>query len=477
MTSSFHASLVNQPDTHELMNKASSRRPSTCYRLILWLWVSAVVLAPVWFGANTSVIWAGHAIIFGILLAAYGIWDLRADRSLRLSIRYLRVPLVAIGLLATWAAIQSLPIVPPKWQNPIWAAASSALGEQIGGTISVFPEAGVIAILWMATAATVFFLAHEFGSEAERARLIFHAIVFSGGAIAAYGLLVYLSGNAFVLWRPKQAYLLALTATFVNKNTFAAYAGLILTVTFGLMLDVLGREDRSGSRSGGQLLALGVIFLIVSAALILAGSRAGTAVAVIGVAMVAVLGGIRIAYRRRFAIVGFALGALVIFGCAATFGDFLASKLARFGVDLDSRLALDHSVFEAIKASPWLGSGLATFEQAYPPFRAAALQQSGRWEYAHDSWLESLMTLGIPAALLLWLIFVWILVRCMTGALRTGANSIYPAIGAGVGVLAAAQSVIDFPFQIQGFAFPCLAVLGVAVAQSWPQYLSRQVAT
>jgi O-antigen ligase len=174
-------------------------------------------------------------------------------------------------------------------------------------------------------------------------------------------------------------------------------------------------------------------------------------------------------YHRRAVLGAFAAGALAILGSMAVFGNFLAARMMHFDRDFSDRLALDQSVIAAIKASPWLGYGLGTFEQAYPPFRASTLQQSGRWEYAHNSWLEALMTLGVPAGLLLWVIFGWILARCLIGALRRGETAIYPTIGAGVMVIAATQSLIDFPIQIQGFAIPFLAILGVAVAQSWPR--------
>jgi len=134
---------------------------------------------------------------------------------------------------------------------------------------------------------------------------------------------------------------------------------------------------------------------------------------------------------------------------------------------MGTRLAVDGRVLAAIKVAPWTGSGLGAFQQAFAAFRDASLATQGRWEYAHNDWLEALMTLGIPVGLMVWLIFGWILVRCFRGALDRARDAIYPAIGAGVCALAFTHTLVDFTMQIQGFAFPFLAIVGVGVGQSW----------
>jgi O-antigen ligase len=439
--------------------------------VVFWLWLCAVLLSPVWFGANTPVVWGAHAIAFGLLLALFG--SLR--RPLAVPLRRLRVPLAALAIVVLWAAFQSADFAPEAWRHPVWKLASAAIGKDVGGAISVYPEAGVTAILWMATAAAVFFLAVQYGRDARRACLVLFATAVAGGAIAAYGLAVYLTGNKWVLWRPKYAYLDALTATFINRDTFAAYAGTVLTIAFGFVVGELGglRPLRvTGWVRIVALLLLGGVLALVSAALILSGSRAGTAVAVLGIGSISLLAVARSRSWRGMLVALCAAGGLAAIGFAASSGRLLTARLLWFDRDLNARLALDRSVLEAIAARPLFGYGLGAFKEAYPPFRALALQQSGRWEYAHNSWLEALMTLGIPFGLVLWLIFLWMLARCLAGALRRGQDAAYPAIGAAVGILAAAQSLVDFPVQIQGFAIPLLAILGVAVAQSWS---SREV--
>lgn len=461
--------LHGEPTNREGLAKRGSKPALDA--AVFWLWLCAALLSPVWFGANTPVVWGAHAIVFGLLLAGFAI----VSRPLKVPIRRLRVPLAALTIVVLWAAFQSASFAPEAWRHPIWKLASAAIGRDVGGALSIYPEAGTVALLWTATAAAVFFLAVQYGRDPQRACLVLFATAVAGGAIAVYGLAIYLTGNKWVLWRAKYAYLDALTATFINRDTFAAYAGTVLTIAFGFIVGELGglRPLRAtGAVRVVALLLLGAVLVLVSTALVLSGSRAGTAVAVLGAGSVSSLAVARSRSWRGMLVALCAAGGLAAIGFAASFGGLLTARLLWFDRDLNARLALDRSVLEAIAARPLSGYGLGAFREAYPPFRALALQQSGRWEYAHNSWLEALMMLGIPVGLVLWLIFLWMLMRCLAGALRRGQDALYPAIGAAVGILAAAQSLVDFPVQIQGFAIPLLAILGVAVAQSWS---SREV--
>src|SRR5262249_51195607 len=74
------------------------------------------------------------------------------------------------------------------------------------------------------------------GRSAERARCMFLALSIAGFLYAGYGFLVEVSGVKLVLWYPKIWYPDSLTATFVNRNNYATYAGLGLIVASGLVI-------------------------------------------------------------------------------------------------------------------------------------------------------------------------------------------------------------------------------------------------
>jgi len=439
------------------------------------IWLAAVALAPVWFGSNTQLVWAAHALLFGIAAAVYAIGGIARPHPLPVPITRLKLPLVALALVLGWAAIQTIQGVPSFLQNRLWSEAATVLGNPVAGAISVYPAAGRTALLWASTAAAVFFLAVQLGRDPVRARTTVYSITVAAGVIAVYGLAEYCDGNEWVLWQPKHAYLNALTATFINKNNYAAFAGMGLVCTFGLLLDRLPRNPpyRPRRTRGGlivrglSVLTLGAVFAANCAALLLAGSRAGAAVTILGMAVVLMLWLARLPTWRRPLFVAFGLAALGILVFASSSSELLVSRLPNLDQDLGTRLAVDARMIEAIEANPLTGCGLGAFQQAFTAFRGASLSAHGRWEYGHNDWLEALMTLGIPAGLMVWLIFGWIGMRCVTGAVTRARDAIYPAIGAGVCALAFTHTLVDFTMQIQGFALPFLAVTGAGVAQSW----------
>jgi O-antigen ligase len=372
------------------------------------VWLAAVALSPVWFGSNLPIVWGAHALVFGAVLAIYALGEIAGPRTLPVPLRWIWLPLAALGIVLCWAAIQIVPGVPGFLQNPIWTEAAETLGKPVVGAISVHPTGGRMALLWAATAAAVFFLAVQFGRDPVWARMTLYAIALTGGAVAAYGLAIYFEGNQWVLWQPKHAYRNALTATFVNKNNYAAFAGMGLTCAFGLLLARLphaGPEETRRPRA--QLLVhsigvviLGVVFTVNCAGLILAGSRGGAAVTVLGIVVLLLLWLTRQPAWRRPMFLAFGLSALGIIVFAASSSELLASRLPNFDEDMGTRLAVDARTIAAIKAAPWTGYGLGAFQQAFAAFRDASLSTQGRWEYAHNDWLEALMTLGIPVGLM-----------------------------------------------------------------------------
>jgi O-antigen ligase len=430
---------------------------------IFWLWLTATLLAPVWFGSNLPLVWGIHAAIFGSLLAAYGAVAVIRRAPLLLPLARLGWPLAALAVVLLWAAIQTSSLVPSAWQHPIWQRTRTALGEDVAGSISVYPAAGWMAILWTATVAANFVLAVQFSSRAGRAWVIDFAVAASAGAIATYGLVIYYLGNHWVLWSPKHAYFNALTATFIGRNTFAAYAGAALVCTVGLLLE---SRRHLVTRRAPAVILLGAIALALCAALLLTGSRAGAIVSGVGVAVLLVLRLPQLWNHWKTTLAGLMFGILAIAGLVVVGGHLLVERFANFDSDFAYRLAVDARVLAAIRESPWLGYGYGAFERTFTMFRDWTLEPHAVWEYGHNDWLEALLTLGIPVGLLLWFIFGWILVHCLKAACSRGETAIYAAIATGTCTLSLLHSTVDFSIQIQGFALPLTTLLGVGVAQS-----------
>src|SRR5690242_4517041 len=79
---------------------------------IFWLWLAAALLAPVWFGSNVPLVWGIHAMVFGILLAAYGAVTMIDGKPFPLPLARLGWPLGALAVVLFWAMVQTSPLVP-----------------------------------------------------------------------------------------------------------------------------------------------------------------------------------------------------------------------------------------------------------------------------------------------------------------------------------------------------------------------------
>lgn len=438
-------------------------------------WLVTTALAPVWFGSNAVLVWGVHGLIFGLLLTAYGIMTTRTGTPLPVPMSRLAWPLAAIGLVLFWAFMQMSPLVPAAWDHPIWKLAQPVVGHALTGMISVDPAATARAMLWTATVASNLVLAVLFAQKPGRSWTIVFAIALVAGAIAIYGLIVYFFGNQRVLWIPKFAYREALTATFINRNNYAAYCGISLIATIGLMLRQLQGEpphrlesSRRSFRRWPTLALLGTIALLLCAALALTGSRAGALVTLLGIGVLALS---QLPQQKRHW--SYVLIAAIVASAAFFFmlpvGHLAIGRFAHFDQDLTSRLAVDERVVSAIGASPWLGYGYGSFMQAFPMFRDWTITPNAIWQYAHDDWLEALMTLGIPGGLLLWFIAIWALTRSFAGVRQNRHESIYAAIAASTCTLVMVHSMVDFTAQIQGVVLPLTTLIGVGLAQSWPR--------
>jgi O-antigen ligase len=120
----------------------------------------------------------------------------------------------------------------------------------------------------------------------------------------------------------------------------------------------------------------------------------------------------------------------------------------------------------------WLGAGLGGFEESFAPI--APPGSDGRWDRAHNDYLQALWETGIVGTALLLLaigVFAW---RYWWPALRSRAHPLdLPRVGIAVALLSIAiHSVFDFNLQIgaNGFLFALLAGLLVALRRAVDQY-------
>ena len=135
------------------------------------------------------------------------------------------------------------------------------------------------------------------------------------------------------------------------------------------------------------------------------------------------------------------------------------------GQDTAIRMAAYSLTLDAISDNPWFGFGLGTFDTAFRIYRDSSLPV---WfHHAHNDYLEMMMDLGIPAALILFAVIGVLISVCVKGVWKRKRDSVYPAVGVAASVLIAVHSLFDFSMHIPAIAALYVALLGLGVGQSW----------
>lgn len=443
--------------------------------MIFWLLIAVVVLAPLPFASVYPWSWSLMAVIIGSLLVAWS--ALAALGNLKPAFGLRRTwPFVLLFLIpVAWAALQSLPITQQAWHHPLWRSAVDVLGMELAGSVSLDPVNTISALVRLLTYGGIFWLSLQYSRDPARARRVFLALSGAGLAYGAYGLAVEFSGSQTILWYDKFAYQTDLTSTFVNRNSYATYAGLTLLCATGLLLNMLSKSLASGSareqflqlidsmtpRSWMLLMA----WITGMTALILTHSRGGFLSTSLGIMALVTALTLTRAVKLRYA---FVLGAMTVIAGMVFFavaGELLDQRLAATSLDREERPEVYELTLDAIEAAPMLGTGYGSFAEVFRFYRRDDIHNF--YLKAHNTYLENALELGIPAALALFATFAGMAILTYRGLRRRQRAVIYPCTGFAATILVAVHSMVDFSLQIPAVAATYALLMGAACAQSW----------
>jgi O-antigen ligase len=434
--------------------------------VLFWLLLAVVLLAPLPLGSNRPLPASALSAAVGALLCAWAVGWLAAHPRAIVPIRRFWPALVLFGLAAGWAAVQAMPFTPRWLHHPYWGEAHRVLDVPAAGAISVNPPATWNRLMGLLAYGGIFWLALQLGRTDARAHQALLALAAGGLLYAAYGLLEAFAADTGVV-----------TSTFVNRNSYATYAGITLFCGLGLVLHELTRRAKAGtslrriafnalSRLDAPL-AIGVMTgLVAGTALLLTQSRGAF------VALCAALVGFVWSLRRMALVTSKAFfKATAVFSIGLFFGIvWLAGEgtLARFqdaDVHALNRLAYYRTTWTAIQDRPLLGTGYGTYADA---FKAYNHPDTGTYflDKAHNTYLQLIMEFGWPAAAALFSSLGLLVLRCLQGLFRQGRGVAYPAVLASCSVLVAVHSLVDFSLEMPAIAATYALLLGVGCAQS-----------
>jgi O-antigen ligase len=459
-------------------NRLPAKSAASTERALLWAFIAGLAWCPFWFGGSVLLAWGINAVLFPGLVVIYEISLLiRGDRH-PVGIAQVKLPAALFTAVVLWILAQNATWTPDWMHHPIWQMTADALGRPVEGSISVNRELTGLALLRLVTAASVFWLALQLCRDAARAKFLLWSIAAITCAYAAYGLFALELMPGRVLWFKNPYGYGRVTSTFVNPDSFSAYAGIGVVVFYGLISGLYRHEFAAVGGSirfrianfievtGRRGVVLFAGAFVTAVALLLTASRGGIAATAFGLF---VMGALTLGLRtQKFAqsVIIILLGALLVGAIFLFFGDVVLGKISQQGFRDQGRIGLYVITIRSIVAVPWLGYGYGTFVDVFPMFRDQSVPTYGQWTAAHDSYLETFQGLGLifgPVLLATVAVLVW---RCVKGAATRQMNETLPCVAAGVAFLLGAHALVDFTLQLQAIAITFMALLGAGVAQS-----------
>lgn len=424
--------------------------------------LTLVLISSLAFGANRPIWWSLLAIgVF--LIFIFQVW-VGVRQPATKQVRSLLAPAVLFLGVVSWGWIQTMTGLPPDIAHPYWALVPDA-----ASTISADPGQGRQAVMRLLCYGMIFATAFYTCVDRTGAVKVLMIIAIFSTGLAAFGIFAALSGSNPVLGNLADPGIVK--ATFVNRNSYATYA------SFGVLANLAAATHLSDQKSsslrdriegffgGAWVFAVGLI--ICMAAVALTGSRAGAMAAVVGLIVFLI---VRYSNGRwRGSLVLFFVAALLGFVLLTSSTGLMRSYLLTSTED--ARFLIFPAVVDAISDRPLLGHGLGSFQdvfRAYIPEKAA----SADFLKAHNTYLELVFSLGIPATLAWFTALGWIVVHILRGSLLRKTDRMFSCFALGCIATAAFHSIFDFSLEIPAVAALFSVILGLGYAQSnseWKQ--------
>ncbi|MCB1314255.1 MAG: hypothetical protein KDK29_21190, partial [Sedimentitalea sp.] len=258
------------------MKLSSGKRGAGLQGALGWACLILVLLSALALGGNRPVAWTLLAMALLPLFAAQIALDLA--RGLPDPARRAWGPALLFLPVLAWAIVQTLPLGGSAWAHPAWALVPEAPGR-----ISAVPIRGQHHVMRLATYGMVFWTLLRAACDPARAWGFLRLIALWSGALALYGLAAAAFGVNPILGDSASP---AVSASFVNRNSYATYAVFGLIANLAVFLRVQETSGRAGGArhrrareaierflGGGWLYGAGVLLCL--AALLATQSRAG----------------------------------------------------------------------------------------------------------------------------------------------------------------------------------------------------------
>jgi O-antigen ligase len=306
------------------------------------------------------------------------------------------------------------------------------------------------------------FLMTQSFTRARHWRTYVWFVMALGFAVSIFGILQYLTFNNKLYWARVMHYGGIPFGPYVNRNHFAGFAELVIPVA--LVPLFMGKVRRE------RLLVVALFALVPMVALMLSASRGGIVSFAVEMVLLVLLLVVR-RIRSRDMILG---GLVVVMAVMSVSWIGVQQVLQRFSgmqsleVSSGKRAAMRHDTWRLFLDHPAMGTGLGTFEMAFPPYDS---QYDGKVvNHAHNDYVEALAETGIAGGLLSAWFIGWVLFTSLKGLQeqRTSFGAVLNLSGliACCGILV--HSLADFNLHIPANALLFFLTAHMAVVRIEP---------
>jgi len=364
-----------------------------------------------------------------------------------------------LGQLIAWPGVEALP------DREIARAGLETLGQSPAGLpLSLAPEATLISLLSLLAPLCGFSLIAALNWKSGAAFLKW-LIPLLGAGSACLGLAqVIFSGN-------RELYLYDFTAIgspvgfFANPNHQASF--LLMCLPFVAVLAADLRRDWEGDDREVALAAgIGALGLLILTGIFGAGSAAGYLMLapVLLLSVSIALTRRRKEARRSFPVL-LAISALLAVAAMGVFSSPRLSGLGQTSMDDGpaSRTGMNRVGLEILERHWAAGTGLGSYSEVYSLYEDPETVPYTYVAHAHNDYLEWLVELGLPGALILAAFLIWWLFCFARLWLSSQADALALRRAASAACLVPIlHSLVDYPLRTQALlvlAAMCLAVM------------------
>ncbi|WP_375450525.1 O-antigen ligase family protein [uncultured Devosia sp.] len=380
---------------------------------------------------------------------------------MRVAVSAFGVEFGLFSIVCVYLAVQTLPFL-GSILPPIVTSTGVAVTTQ---SISIAPGDTLLMLLRWLTYGSFFFLMLQVARNDRRRIFVLKGIVLIMASHALLAILMFYQWGNTLLGLEKWGYLDSATGTFVNRNSFATFMALGITVTLSLFAEHVFSTKESKQRGIDLTPVLYLLAaLVMLGAVFSSNSRMGLAVSLIG-ATIALLGALlKRTSRSRISVVAIMLIIGGAIGVAALYGPSIWQRFLTVEDSTAVRMNLYQQVWAMILDRPLLGYGGGSFEQVYQLFHRAPVSPEFVWIRAHNTYLTLWSELGFIVGSIPMVLLALTVVRLIKSFALFESGWASPLACLAAIVVVAVHSSVDFSLEMQANVFLFLALLANAMA-------------